>query len=132
MIFWHTTDWQPAFKMWHELLHNVRMARQFAATYRTAKKPRLADQYHNTARERVAMLRNLLQVTLLNYANVPSDHKIPHVEERDAAALADTRIDEVLPDGAAFDVARCVLVALADVMTSRRCEPPFPKLRDGK
>lgn len=128
MIYWSTKDWQPAFRLWHDLLHDLNGAYTMHESMRIHKKPKLAAQYWEKTRSLANVLANLLQVELLNYADAPPEQMIPHVTADDAINLARTRLHERLQEFTAT-VTLQVLLKLGDLMTEGRCDPMFPKLK---
>lgn len=127
MIFWTKKCWQPKWRLWHDLLHLTNSERSMYTSARMAKKPRVAAEYAERARILTVALQNLLQVALVEWADVDDETRIPHVTADDANAVAASHIHERLPVG--DDPARTVLLKLGEVMTERRCDPLFPKLR---
>lgn len=128
MIFWRTFDWQPEYRLWHDLLHDVCGAQKMHESMRMAKKPKLAGDYREKVRILSSVLANLLQVALLQNADAPPEQMLPHVTTDDAVQLALTRLHERLQERA-DDVVAQVMLKLGEVMTARRCDPTFPKLK---
>jgi hypothetical protein len=126
MIYWHTDSWQPAYQMWHGLLHDLAMNRRMATQFKMTRKPKLHQEYVNLGYIRATVARNALQMWLLEYADASPSDKLPHVEQKDVEAIADGRVHESIPERA--DATHYVLTELGKVMAARRCEPPFPKL----
>lgn len=134
MIYWHTYSWQPKFQMWHDLFKNIYTSRRMARDYMNHKKPKLKEQYDHLSFVRAEAARSMLLVFLLQYANAAPDTKLPHVELRDAEALADSGVHATLPEGLkganndTVDPTHHVLTKLGEIMTARNCEPKFPTL----
>lgn len=128
MIYWRKDDWQPAFRMWHDTFKDLGMNRQMATTYKNARKPKLHAEYANLAAVRANILQHMLQVALLQLADVNGDEamKLPHVKLSDVEKLADERVWETMPEN---DYAtHHVLTKLGVVMRARWVEPAFPDL----